>query len=263
MNWFKSWVLRQESSDDLTQEIVKKSPRQVVKDKITNCPLYQNKFKDENELSNFALILSSKKLLKENYFHHNVKGFEKLDIYNSLNSTNQIEDDSDDDSDIYASSSEDEREFEEIQPNTKKNGEIPKELFDTTRSIFVVEKKEEKINVDMKDVEGRIKVEFDIVEASNLKENGFVYINSYMKSDEDVSKENQLKDLLISTGNCIKIKLVLSEATDSRIRKLGNSIMAPLLSKIGKQKLTHQTGWLPEYGLLHPSLIVGPWKLEW
>jgi hypothetical protein len=232
MNWFKSWVLRQESTDDLTEAIVKKSPRQVVKDKISNCPLYQNKFKDENELSNFALILSSKKLLKENYFHHNVKGFEKLDIYNSLNSTNQIEEESDDDSDIYASST-DEEEFE--IPNTNKT-EIPKELFDTTRSIFVVEKKEEKINVDMKEVEGRIQVNFDIVEASNLKENGFVYINSYLKSDEEVSKENQLKDLLISTGNCIKIKLVLSEATDSRIRKLGNSIMAPLLSKIGKLK---------------------------
>eukprot|EP01080_Neovahlkampfia_damariscottae_P002928 gene2928-4767_t len=261
MNWFKTWVLRQESTDDLTQMVEKKSPREVVKEKILKSPQYQNKFKDEKELNNFCQILSSKKLLKENYFHHNIKGFEKLDIYNSLNSTNNyVSEEDDDSSDIYASDEEDyeEEEEEELISKSTFRTDLPKknELFDTTRSIFITEKqnKEEKINVDLKEVDGMIKVVFQIIDAPVLKENGFVYINSYMKTEEEVTKENQLKDLLNSTGNCIKIKLVLSEATDSAIRKFGNSIMAPVLSKMG---------WLPEYGLLHPSLIIGPWKLEW
>lgn len=65
-------------------------------------------------------------------------------------------------------------------------------------------------------------------------------------------RKSLMKHLTDQKTKPLKIKFVISEATQNSITKISNRILAPVLNKMGM---------LPEYGLFHTSLIVGPWKV--
>jgi len=52
----------------------------------------------------------------------------------------------------------------------------------------------------------------------------------------------------------VKIKLIISEVTNSTIRKNFRKLISPILSKLEI---------LPEFGMFHTAIVVGPWLIEW
>ncbi|KAF0984907.1 hypothetical protein FDP41_000806 [Naegleria fowleri] len=52
----------------------------------------------------------------------------------------------------------------------------------------------------------------------------------------------------------LRVKIIVSEICDSRGKKAFRQLFSPLLSN---------TKFLPEMGMFHSAVIVGPWKFEW
>jgi len=66
----------------------------------------------------------------------------------------------------------------------------------------------------------------------------------------ELDPDIQLKNL----KNKIKIKLIVAEVANTEITKNFRKLLCPILSKFDV---------LPEFGMFHSALMIGPWLIEW
>lgn len=65
---------------------------------------------------------------------------------------------------------------------------------------------------------------------------------------------DDLDTSVVLTDHIIKIKLVVSEVYNGTAMKNVRRVMSPIISNSSR---------VPDFGLFHSSILVGPWKLEW
>ena len=83
--------------------------------------------------------------------------------------------------------------------------------------------------------------------------------------DEDDSEDELDMDYLNSSEHLeiqkslmnqdrLRVKIIVSEICESKGKKAFRQLLSPLLSK---------SSFLPELGMFHSAILVGPWKFEW
>ncbi|EFC37592.1 predicted protein [Naegleria gruberi] len=79
--------------------------------------------------------------------------------------------------------------------------------------------------------------------------------------DEEEEEEDELNTIehleiqkSLMNRDKLRVKIIVTEITDSAGTKAIRQILSPLLSK---------TKFLPDMGMFHSAIMVGPWKLEW
>lgn len=100
-----------------------------------------------------------------------------------------------------------------------------------------------------------------IKEAPKNKKSLFPKFNSKSKNQNEEIQDIDLKDLedIDLTQDevfekDIKIKLIITELSDSNVKKVGRQLVSPVLTMLN---------CAPKFGLFHSSLMIGPWLIEW
>lgn len=73
-------------------------------------------------------------------------------------------------------------------------------------------------------------------------------------TDEDIQGAEQDPEISLSNVNTIKVKIIVAEVADSKVKKSVRKLVSPILSKFDL---------LPEFGMFHSALMIGPWLIEW
>jgi len=110
---------------------------------------------------------------------------------------------------------------------------------------------------DEENVEKEKSSVFDISSKSDVSGkdiNKIKKINDKLTEEElkqiELDPEIQMKNL----KNKIKIKIIVAEVAKSEVTKSFRKLLSPILSKFDV---------LPEFGMFHSALMIGPWLIEW